>query len=140
MSEVSTIFSRLRNVEESIKEQPLKTLAVAAVTGLVVGGGYRSRLGLSLLGLVGRTVLHNVASSALSGAINKVRSDRDPEHTSPRKNGVGDWLRLNKRSHHPELGSGGLRSRGLGTRQSGKNICNLDKLLVGMCKSKLAMN
>jgi hypothetical protein len=85
MSEDRTIFSRLRNVEESIKEQPLKALAVAAVTGLVVGGGYRSRLGLSLLGLVGQTVLHNVASSALSGAIKKVRSDRDPKHTSPRK-------------------------------------------------------
>ena len=87
MSEVSTIFSRLRDVEESIKEQPLKALAVAAVTGLVVGGGYRSRLGLSLLGLLGRTVLHNVASSALSGAIKKfeVRSDRDPKHTGPRK-------------------------------------------------------
>jgi hypothetical protein len=78
MSQASTISSRLRDVEESIKDQPVKALAVAAIAGFVVGGGYRSRLGIYLLGLVGRTALRNVAFSALSEAINKDRNWRAP--------------------------------------------------------------
>ena len=79
MVQASTISSRLRNLEESIKEQPWKALGVAAMVGFVVGGGYRSRFGISLLGLVGRAGLRNVAFSALSKAINSDRNGKDRE-------------------------------------------------------------
>jgi hypothetical protein len=79
MSQANTTSARLRDVEESIKGQPIKALAVAALVGFVVGGGYRSRLGISLLGFVGRTTLRKVAFSALSEAINNDRNDRDRE-------------------------------------------------------------
>jgi hypothetical protein len=78
MPEVTTISSRLRDVEQSIKKQPAKALAIAAMAGFVVGGGYRSRLGISLLGLAGRSALRNLAMSALLRA-NKNRSGRDRE-------------------------------------------------------------
>jgi hypothetical protein len=66
MSEVSTISSGLRDVEESLKAQPLKALAAAAVTGFVVWRWLQKSTRCVFLGLVGRTVLHDVASSALS--------------------------------------------------------------------------
>jgi hypothetical protein len=56
MVQASTISSRLRDLEESVKEQPVKALGIAAMAGFVVGGGYRSRLGISILGLMGGLV------------------------------------------------------------------------------------
>ncbi len=70
-AEDESVSARLRALEESIKEQPLKALGIGALAGFVVGGGYRTRLGLSILLFMGKAAMREVAVSAVAGAINQ---------------------------------------------------------------------
>lgn len=54
-------------VSEYVRREPLKTLAIAAATGFVVGGGVSGRIGLAILTFVGRNVLRGVATSLIVG-------------------------------------------------------------------------
>src|SRR5277367_2540448 len=71
MAEGETVSARLRALEESIKEQPIKALGLGALAGFVIGGGYRSRLGLSVLLFMGKAAMREMAVSAVAGAINQ---------------------------------------------------------------------
>jgi hypothetical protein len=85
MAEGETLGARLRALEKSIKEQPLKALGIGAAAGFVVGGGLRSRVGASLLLFVGKVAMREMALSAVSGAVNKHdRSGKDRGRSRPR--------------------------------------------------------
>src|SRR5665213_1256521 len=84
MSECNSISSRLGNVERSIRHKPLRALGIGALAGFVIGGGYRTRLGVSLLWLMGRTAVKESIISAVSGAIDKTdRSGKDRKRCRP---------------------------------------------------------
>jgi hypothetical protein len=48
-----------------IREEPLRSLAVATAAGLILGGGLNSRIGLALLTFAGRRALRGVVTSSL---------------------------------------------------------------------------
>jgi hypothetical protein len=78
MAESITVSARLCDLEQSIKHQPLTALGISALAGFVIGGGYRSRLGISVLWIMGRAAMREVAVSAISGAMEKHnRSGKD---------------------------------------------------------------
>jgi len=61
-------WSRL---EPQIRQRPLATVGVAALTGFVIGGGLRSRLGAAALLLVARMVVRDVVTQTIANAIRK---------------------------------------------------------------------
>src|SRR6516162_8675332 len=68
----------LSAVEHSIKAKPpLKALGVSALAGFVVGGGYRSRLGISILCFLGRAAIREAPMSAIARAIDEVADMKD---------------------------------------------------------------
>jgi uncharacterized membrane protein YebE (DUF533 family) len=79
MAETDTVCSQPCASEKSVKTRLLNPLGIAALAGFVIGGGFRSRLGISLLGLLGRAALRNAAIGALSGAIYNKRNGKDRE-------------------------------------------------------------
>jgi hypothetical protein len=48
-----------------IREEPLRSLAVATAAGFILGGGLNSRIGLALLTFAGRRALRGVVTSSL---------------------------------------------------------------------------
>ena len=56
----------LHRIEESIRERPLRAVAIAAAAGFVVGGGMVTRLGLLTLTLSGRQAARETASNFIS--------------------------------------------------------------------------
>ncbi len=52
-------------LEESARQRPLRTLAVSAGTGFVLGGGLRSRLGLALALFLGRSFAGTAAMNMI---------------------------------------------------------------------------
>ena len=67
----------LGGVEHSIKAKPLKALGLSAVAGFVVGGGYRSRLGISILFFLGRAAIREAAISAFARAVDEAADAAD---------------------------------------------------------------
>jgi uncharacterized membrane protein YebE (DUF533 family) len=70
-SQISSIAVQLDAVERSIKDNPLIALGFGALAGFVIGGGYRSRFGTSLILLAGRAALREVVNSAVSKAMDE---------------------------------------------------------------------
>jgi hypothetical protein len=54
---------------EYVRDEPLTALAIAGVTGFVLGGGVNRRVGLELLAMVGRAALRAVAASLIVGIV-----------------------------------------------------------------------
>ena len=48
-----------------VREEPLRSLAVATAAGFILGGGLNSRIGLALLTFAGRLALRGVVTSSL---------------------------------------------------------------------------
>jgi hypothetical protein len=61
--------ARHRDVAEYVRDEPLTALAIAGVTGFVLGGGVNRRVGLTLLAIVGRIALRAVATSVIVGIV-----------------------------------------------------------------------
>lgn len=80
MAKGEIVSVRLRVLEKSIREQPLKALCLSAFAGFPIGGGYRSRLGRSVLSFLSNAAIRQAAVSSLLGAIeNHDRSRHDRE-------------------------------------------------------------
>jgi hypothetical protein len=50
---------------DCVREEPLRSLAVATAAGFILGGGLNSRIGLALLTFVSRMALRGVVTSSL---------------------------------------------------------------------------
>ncbi len=59
----------LAAVALSIRRYPLQFLGVSLLTGFLVGGGQRTRIGQELIGYAARHAVRQVAISALSEAL-----------------------------------------------------------------------
>lgn len=60
---------RERHIVEYVKEQPLTALAIGGGVGFIFGGGAKSRIGLALLTLVGRSALRGAATNFIVGMV-----------------------------------------------------------------------
>lgn len=58
-------------IESQIRHRPLAAAGVAALTGFIVGGGLRSRLGTAALLLVARMVVRDVMTQTIANVIRK---------------------------------------------------------------------
>jgi 1,4-dihydroxy-2-naphthoyl-CoA synthase len=56
----------LRQIEKSIREQPVRSAAIAVAAGFVVGGGMVTRLGMAALALFGRQAARETATNFIS--------------------------------------------------------------------------
>jgi hypothetical protein len=54
---------RRDDVGEYVRESPLSSLAIAAAAGFLVGGGFKNRVGLAMLAIVGRIAIQSAAST-----------------------------------------------------------------------------
>src|SRR6266404_5317374 len=54
---------RREDVGEYVRESPLSSLAIAAAAGFLVGGGFKNRVGLAMLAIVGRIAIQGAASA-----------------------------------------------------------------------------
>jgi hypothetical protein len=54
---------RREGLGEYVREAPLSSLAIAAAAGFLVGGGFKNRVGLAMLAIVGRIAMQGVAST-----------------------------------------------------------------------------
>ena len=85
---------RERDVGEYIREEPLTSLAIASGVGFIIGGGANSRLGLALLGIVGRIALRGAATNFIvdlvAGNHDSRRQDRATTHGGRHRNGHYD--------------------------------------------------
>jgi 1,4-dihydroxy-2-naphthoyl-CoA synthase len=61
----------LKKVEQRIRENPVPSAAIVAVSGFIVGGGLATRPGAALLALLGRGAARETMTNVVSG---KVRS------------------------------------------------------------------
>lgn len=55
---------------ELVQEQPVLSLAIAAATGFVLGGGMRARNGVALLALIGQLAMRDALGNIVSGGGN----------------------------------------------------------------------
>ncbi|HLI80653.1 MAG TPA: hypothetical protein VKV03_11765 [Candidatus Binataceae bacterium] len=58
-----------RTLTELVQEQPVVSLAIAAATGFVLGGGMRARNGVALLALIGQIAMRDALGNIVSGAL-----------------------------------------------------------------------
>jgi hypothetical protein len=77
--------ARHRDVAEYVREEPLTALAIAGVTGFVLGGGVNRRVGFGLLAIVGRIALRAVATSVIVGIITGEDGDGRPGNSRTNK-------------------------------------------------------
>jgi hypothetical protein len=70
-SQSGSVEARVGAVEQSIKNNPLKAMGFGVLAGFVIGGGYRSRLGISILLVMGRAAIREIAISAVSKAMDQ---------------------------------------------------------------------
>jgi hypothetical protein len=56
-----------REWTELIRSRPLPALGIAAGAGFIFGGGFRSRLGFALIGIVGRVLMREAAIAVVTG-------------------------------------------------------------------------
>jgi hypothetical protein len=78
---------RNRDIGEYIKEEPLTSLAIASGAGFIVGGGANSRIGLALLGIVGRIALRGAATSFIVDLVAGRHDNQRPDRTATRGRG-----------------------------------------------------
>ena len=85
---------RNRDIGEYIREEPLTSLAIAGGVGFIVGGGANSRIGLALLGIVGRIALRGAATNFIVDLVTGNHQDRGAGRGSNRggsnRNGHND--------------------------------------------------
>ena len=56
----------LQQIEKTIREKPLRSAAIAAGAGFIVGGGMVTRLGMATLALFGRPAARETATNFIS--------------------------------------------------------------------------
>jgi hypothetical protein len=56
---------RSRDVCDYVRDEPLRSLAVATAAGFILGGGLNSRIGLAMLTFAGRIALRRIVTSTL---------------------------------------------------------------------------
>ena len=75
---------RNRDIGEYIREEPLTSLAIASGVGFIFGGGANSRIGLALLGTVGRIALRGAATSFIVDLVSGTRDNQRPDRATTR--------------------------------------------------------
>ena len=75
---------RNRDIGEYIKEEPLTSLAIASGVGFIVGGGANSRIGLAMLGIVGRIALRGVATNFIVDLVTGRHDNQKPDRATTR--------------------------------------------------------
>jgi hypothetical protein len=63
-----------------VREEPLTALAIAAVTGFVLGGGVNRRIGLAMLTIAGRIALRGVADNLILGMVGYGHDNQGPDN------------------------------------------------------------
>ena len=66
---LATCKIRSRDLTNYIKDEPVKSLAIATTAGFVFGGGLNSRLGLAMITMGTRMALRGFCGYALAGAM-----------------------------------------------------------------------
>jgi ElaB/YqjD/DUF883 family membrane-anchored ribosome-binding protein len=56
-------------IENSIRDKPLRSTAIAAAAGFIVGGGMATRPGVAILALFGRKVAEETAANLMTGMV-----------------------------------------------------------------------
>jgi hypothetical protein len=79
---IERLRRRERDVGEYIREEPLTSLAIASGVGFIIGGGANSRLGLALLGIVGRIALRGAATNFIVDLVAGNRDSRRPDRAT----------------------------------------------------------
>ena len=90
---IEKLRRRERNIGEYIREEPLTSLAIASGVGFIIGGGANSRLGIALLGIVGRIALRGAATNFIVDLVAGNRDSRTPDRATTRggyRNGKHD--------------------------------------------------
>ncbi len=72
----------LQQIEKTIREKPLRSAAIAAGAGFVVGGGMVTRLGVATLALFGRQAARETATNFISKGL--LPNSRRPAPFKPR--------------------------------------------------------
>jgi hypothetical protein len=72
-------------VGEYVKETPVTALAIAAAAGFLTGGGLKNRLGLAILGIVGRVAIQSAASTFLAGLASGNDNNETSKPRTPRQ-------------------------------------------------------
>ena len=56
-------------IENSIRDRPLRSIAIAAAAGFIVGGGMATRPGVAILAMFGRTAVKETATNLMTGMV-----------------------------------------------------------------------
>jgi hypothetical protein len=70
----------LDQVATYTQRRPLRAISLAAGTGFMLGGGLRSRLGLALGMVIGRTLAGTVVVNAIEGLSDQNGRNRHSKH------------------------------------------------------------
>ena len=78
--------SRVRDVSEYVRDEPLAAVAIATAAGFVLGGGVNRRIGLAILTMAGRMAFRGAATSLILGMVTGSCSNGRQDSASP-----GGW-------------------------------------------------
>jgi ElaB/YqjD/DUF883 family membrane-anchored ribosome-binding protein len=59
----------IMQIENSIRDRPLRSMAIAAAAGFIVGGGMATQPGVAILALFGRRVAEETAANLMTGMV-----------------------------------------------------------------------
>lgn len=74
-------------VAEYVRETPITALAIAAAAGFLIGGGLKNRLGLAILGIVGRVAIQGAATTFMAALATGNDHNETPNGASRDSNG-----------------------------------------------------
>ena len=59
----------LENIEQSVRDKPLPSAAIAAAAGFIIGGGMATRPAVAILALLGRKAARETATNFMTGMV-----------------------------------------------------------------------
>ena len=75
----------LETLGEYIKEEPLKSIAIASAAGFILGGGAKSRMGLAALAVAGKTVMRGAVTNLIVGLFFPAAKRTTRKRAKPRR-------------------------------------------------------
>lgn len=85
---------RRESLDEYVRDAPFTSLGIAAAAGFLVGGGFKNRVGLAILAILGRLAIQSAASgfiaamatgSHLNNGSSNGASPHSEEYDKPRR-------------------------------------------------------
>jgi len=72
-------------VGEYVRETPITALAIAAAAGFLTGGGLKNRLGLAILGIVGRVAIQDAVTTFVAALASGTDHNEISKRRAPRQ-------------------------------------------------------